>query len=251
MVQAFHAAEANTNNTVNAQNARKRISQHYGYHFDYTTFGASAERFTPVPEYIVKFLPRLPIPSQGNIQGEDRDKGNMDIPDQFTIQYYPPGSGIPPHVDTHSMFGEALYSLSFGGDIPMVFRQAGANEARKMRLPKRSLPVSGETPQRQEPEQTQTQPQQEAEHPSWELMLPRRSLLIIMGPSRYGYTHGIRARKTDVVEGKTVSREGRYSITMRTVRRGQEIGCHCEYPGVCDARIREEEMADMGRETKS
>ena len=31
------------------------------------------------------------------------------------------------------------------------------------------------------------------------IMLPRRSLVIMLGPSRYLYTHGIMPRKSDVV----------------------------------------------------
>ncbi|KAK3358825.1 hypothetical protein B0T25DRAFT_77199 [Lasiosphaeria hispida] len=238
MIAAFHAADPRTG-------GKKRLSQHFGHHFDYTTFGASDTRFTPVPCYITDFLPRLPVQDS--------------LPDQFTVQYYPPGAGIPPHVDTHSMFGEALYSLSFGSDVPMVFRMSGANDARKMRLPKRSLtsdakdasePASAEgqqngasasvspspAPAGQDPDQVQ-----EHEHPSWELLLPSRSLLLMTGPSRYGYTHGIKGRKTDIIGGQPVQRVGRYSITMRTTRRGDEIRCDCEYPGVCDARIREEQ----------
>jgi alkylated DNA repair protein alkB family protein 8 len=225
MIEAFHAQDP-----PQEGQPKRRVSQHFGYHFDYTTFGASETRFTPVPSYITNFLPRLPIQTY--------------LPDQFTVQYYPPGSGIPPHVDTHSMFGEALYSLSFGSAVPMQFRMSGPNDARKMRLPKRSLqdgntgsgsssPVPGEQGQKADEEQPA----------SWELLLPPRSLLLMTGPSRYGYTHAIRPRKTDVIDGKTVPRQGRYSITMRTIRRGDEIGCDCAYPGVCDARIREEMAA--------
>ncbi|KAK0652774.1 hypothetical protein B0T16DRAFT_406785 [Cercophora newfieldiana] len=224
--QTFISAFHTSTNIPPQSSARKRLSQHFGHHFDYTTFGASTSVFTPVPDHVAAIASRLPLR-----EGVDR------VPDQFTVQYYPPGAGIPPHVDTHSMFGEALYSLSFGWGVPMVFRVAGGNEARKMRLPKRSL--GGETGgggsgsavvEREEGE----------ENPSWELMLPSRSLLVMTGPSRYGYTHGIKGRKTDVVDGVSVLREGRYSMTMRSVRRGEEIGCDCEYPGVCDARIREE-----------
>jgi alkylated DNA repair protein alkB family protein 8 len=239
MVAAFHAVDPRTG-------GRKRLSQHFGHHFDYTTFGASEAHFTPVPAYIADLLPRLPVQDY--------------LPDQFTVQYYPPGAGIPPHVDTHSMFAEALYSLSFGSAVPMVFRMSGPNDARKMRLPKRSLaapdtdtapttasttPTTGRSPGsllRPESEQAQ-----EHEHASWELLLPRRSLLLMTGPSRYGYTHGIKARKTDVIDGRPVLREGRYSITMRTVRRGPEVGCSCDFPGVCDARIREELAKDRSR----
>ncbi|KAM7189855.1 hypothetical protein V8F20_009992 [Naviculisporaceae sp. PSN 640] len=242
MISEFHRVTPRTDKP-----GKKRISQHYGYHFDYTTFGASTTNFTPVPSYIRDWvLPRLPL------------QNARDVPDQFTIQYYPPGSGIPPHVDTHSMFGEALYSLSFGSGVPMVFRMSGPNDARKMRLPKRSLMASSSSPladckqdalqaEQSQPSPTSAAQTNEAEtEDSWELLLPARSLLLMQGPSRYGYTHGIRSRKTDIINGKTVPREGRYSITMRTVRRGDEIGCDCAYPGVCDARIREEQRQPVG-----
>ncbi|KAK3296692.1 uncharacterized protein B0H64DRAFT_390093 [Chaetomium fimeti] len=236
MIDAFHAQDPLSEIQGNL---KKRISQHFGYHFDYTTFGASETRFTPVPAYITSFLPRLPVQSP--------------LPDQFTVQYYPPGSGIPPHVDTHSMFGEALYSLSFGSAVPMQFRMSGANDARKMRLPKRSVQ---QQQQQQDggttdppsaspavPGEQHRQPDDEEQHPVWEVLLPARSLLLMTGAARYGYTHAIRPRKTDLVGGRTVPRQGRYSITMRSVKRGDEIGCGCAYPGVCDARIREEMAA--------
>ncbi|KAK3307859.1 uncharacterized protein B0T15DRAFT_482794 [Chaetomium strumarium] len=234
MIEAFHARDPQ-------KEGKRRISQHFGHHFDYTTFGASETHFTPVPSYITNFLPRLPIQTY--------------LPDQFTVQYYPPGAGIPPHVDTHSMFAEALYSLSFGSAVPMQFRMSGPNDARKMRLPKRSVQTQNINKGGDETnteaasaaavlEQTQTQ-NAEQQAACWEILLPPRSLLLMTGPSRYGYTHAIRPRKTDVVDGKTVPRQGRYSITMRTVRRGDEIGCDCAYPGVCDARIRAE-MAARG-----
>lgn len=239
MIAAFHDVDPRLD-------GKRRISQHFGYHFDYTTFGASETSFTPVPSYITDFLPRLPIQDY--------------LPDQFTAQYYPPGAGIPPHVDTHSMFGEALYSLSYGSAVPMVFRMSDANDARKMRLPRRSLQSSVSeskleggsgteakstptTPESQSTMKVKSKPEEPAsEHPSWELVLPPRSLLLMTGPSRYGYTHGIKSRKTDIINGEMVHRQGRYSITMRTIRRGDEIGCNCMFPGVCDARIREEQQ---------
>lgn len=240
MIEAFHAQNPLTEIQ---ENLKKRISQHFGYHFDYTTFGASDTRFTPVPDYITNFLPRLPIQNP--------------LPDQFTVQYYPPGSGIPPHVDTHSMFGEALYSLSFGSAVAMQFRMSGANDARKMRLPKRSVQqqqqqqtnatTSPAAPKEPEPTRSpDDDEEQQQQQPVWEILLPARSLLLMTGAARYGYTHAIRPRKTDVIGGETVPRRGRYSITMRSVRRGDEIGCDCAFPGVCDARIREEMAATGG-----
>jgi hypothetical protein len=124
----------------------------------------------------------------------------------------------------------------------MTFRLAGPNDARKMRLPRRSAMQSeGEGAAPPPPSSVSSQTGgDETVHPSWDLMLPPRSLLLMMGPSRYGYTHAIRPRKNDVVDGVAVPRKGRYSITMRKVRRGEQIKCDCPYPGVCDARIREE-----------
>ena len=228
MIAAFQSAcpEAETL----AVGSRKRLSQHFGYHFDYTTFGASETTFTPLPQYMEHLLPRLPFQDQ--------------VPDQFTMQYYPPGAGIPPHVDTHSLFGEALYSLSLGSCVPMQFRKCNARDARRMRLPKRSLAADSGAPESSTTTKAEAASAQPAETQdadgTWEVFLPPRSLLIMMGPSRYGYTHGIRGRKTDQVGGRTVSRAGRYSLTMRTIKRGAEIGCNCDCPGVCDTRIAEE-----------
>lgn len=225
---------------------KKRISRHFGFHFDYTTFGASETIFTPIPKYIENLLARLPIQKY--------------LPDQFTVQYYPPGAGIPPHVDTHSMFEEALYSLSLGSTVPMLFRHNNKNDARRMRVPKRSLTSNVNSHSKKqlveapghppaEPELTQArplEPEPDQDEESWEIFLPPRSLLLMTGPSRYGYVHGIRGRKKDQVKDEIIPREGRYSITMRTIRRGSDIRCECQYPGVCDARIREE----MGLEEK-
>jgi len=204
----------------------KRLTLHYGPHFDYTTFGASETAITPPPAFITDLLPRLPI----------RDY----IPDQFTVQYYPPGTGIPPHVDTHSAFREVLFSLSIGSDVSMSFRRCGETEARRMRKPKRSLMGNPTTPKPPikdpaEPKRDETEAKE-----GWDLVLPRRSLLIMTGPSRYGWTHKIKGRKFDLRDGEMVERQGRYSITMRSVKRGDEVGCECDFPDVCDARIREQ-----------
>jgi alkylated DNA repair protein alkB family protein 8 len=219
--------------------ARQRLSLHFGPHFDYTTFATSETASSPPPTYITDLLPRLPIQEY--------------LPDQFTVQYYPPGTGIPPHVDTHSAFREALYSLSFGSAVPMEFKKCGAKEARRIRLPKRSL--AGNTGTIEASIGNSPGPKsftEETDAERWELFLPPRSLLVMMGPSRYGFTHKIKGRKFDQRDGQTVERKGRYSITMRSVKRGDEVGCDCDYPEVCDARVREKEKRRLAAEgTKS
>ena len=236
----------------------KRQTLQFGHHFDYTTFGASETDTTPLPPYLANLLSRLPLFSEKVVHDNGSSEEHAFIPNQFTVQYYPPGTGIPPHVDTHSAFREALYSLSLGSTVPIAFKKCGKTEARRMRKPKRSLirpsSVAVETACNQMDGCVSSPPLQahslddlgstsnyqritpptrefsnvhkkgsygydldeiEEEEP-WELFLPPRSLLIMTGPSRYGYTHKIRGRKFDKFQdGSVVERKGRYSITMR------------------------------------
>lgn len=91
--------------------------------------------------------------------------------------------GIPPHVDTHSAFEDAIVSLSLASDIVMEFR-------------KPSL----------------TNDKEYVTHVS--LSLPRRSLLIMSGESRYGWKHGITPRKIDVIRNEA----GHLSTKFRSMR---------------------------------
>ena len=183
--------------------ALKRGAVHYGPHFDYTTFAVSKSASTPPPEYLTRLLDRLPA------------RDDRDIPDQYTLQHYPPGTGIPPHVDTHSTFEETIYSLSFGASTRMDFKLCGEKESRRLRLPKRSLGGGVETPP---PELAPSVDSVEEKTEEWELELPARSLLVMRGPSRYGYTHGIKGRKHDQDGARLVARQDRYSLTMRRIK---------------------------------
>ncbi|KAI1893935.1 hypothetical protein AGOR_G00128770 [Albula goreensis] len=139
-------------------------------------------------------------------------ENHIDIrPDQLTINQYEPGQGIPPHVDTHSAFEDTILSLSLGAKTVMDFRHPEG----------RSVAV----------------------------VLPRRSLLVMQGESRYLWTHGITPRKFDVVPaGDSVSpqaltsdpsdltlskRDTRTSFTFRKVR---QTACDCAYSSACDSQ---------------
>ncbi|XP_021565719.1 alkylated DNA repair protein alkB homolog 8 isoform X2 [Carlito syrichta] len=135
-------------------------------------------------------------------------------PNQLTINQYEPGHGIPAHVDTHSAFEDEIISLSLGSEIVMDFKHPDGV----------TVPV----------------------------MLPRRSLLVMTGESRYLWTHGITPRKFDTVQASeghksgivtsdvgdlTLSKRGvRTSFTFRRVRR---TPCNCSYPWVCDNQRKE------------
>lgn len=123
-------------------------------------------------------------------------------PDQLTVNCYKPGQGIPPHVDTHSAFEDPLISLSLISGIVMDFRHEDG----------RHYPV----------------------------YLPKNSLTIMSGESRYDWIHGISPRKLDVIpseKGLTVQeRELRISFTFRKVLQGE---CNCSYKTRCDSYERQ------------
>ena len=48
--------------------------------------------------------------------------------DQVTVNEYPPGCGIAPHVDTHSAFTETILSLSLGDRCVIEFRHPNPSE---------------------------------------------------------------------------------------------------------------------------
>ncbi|GFS15823.1 alkylated DNA repair protein alkB-like protein 8 [Elysia marginata] len=91
------------------------------------------------------------------------------FPDQLTINCYEPGQGIPAHVDTLEAFEDGIVSLSLGSQIVMDFRHP------------------------------------DGRHVS--VLLPRRSLMVMKGESRYVWSHGITPRKSDIVSAETGNKE--------------------------------------------
>lgn len=163
-----------------------RLSLHYGYTFDYKTFGVDPHiPFMEFPDWLVPLIPTT----------EGRP------PEQVCLQHYPPGAGIPPHVDTHSAYDQ-LYALSLGAPVMMQFARGGSGEG-------------------------------EDEKERLEVDLTPRSMLQMSGDSRLHWTHGIKKRKTDTLHDGTVrKREDRWSITFRWVR--QPAVCDCGDAKLCD-----------------
>lgn len=144
-----------------------RLSFHYGYTFDYKTFNIDpAIPYKPFPGWLRALLP----PSEPR------------PPDQVCLQYYPPGAGIPPHVDAHGPYDQ-LYALSLGAPAVMQFRRG------EQRV---------------------------------DVDLAPRGLMRFSGAARLHWTHGIRKRKTDVLPPGLVRPRGvRWSLTYRWLREGE------------------------------
>ena len=133
-------------------------------------------------------------------------------PDQLTVNHYNPGQGIPPHIDTHSAFEDPILSLSLNSAVVMEFKN------------KETVCV----------------------------LLPRRSLLIMSGESRYAWTHGIIPRKYDFCysgEGCNAFERGiRVSFTFRKVRQGE---CDCTFHRFCDSRQKNKIGADLAHKLEN
>lgn len=129
-------------------------------------------------------------------------------PDQLTVNKYEPGQGIPPHVDTHSAFEDPLIILSLGSDIVMDFRNENLHIC---------------------------------------VILPRKSLVILSGESRYLWTHGITPRTFDLINKNNkcdlLQRRMRISYTFRKIRLEP---CKCQYKSKCD--VNEEHLENFALE---
>jgi alkylated DNA repair dioxygenase AlkB len=101
-------------------------------------------------------------------------------PDQVIVNEYEPGQGISNHIDCEPCFTGVVASLSLGSPCVMNFTHMET---------KRVVP----------------------------LLLEQRSLVVLRGKSRYGWMHGILPRKNDQIEGVTVRRSRRVSLTFRKV----------------------------------
>jgi len=100
--------------------------------------------------------------------------------DQAIVNEYLPGQGIARHIDRISCFGETIAILSLGSRVVMDFFHVASQKQSR-------------------------------------LLLEPGSLLVLKGPARYEWQHGIAARKTDRFHGNVCHRGRRISLTFRKV----------------------------------
>ncbi|KAI0391464.1 hypothetical protein F5Y17DRAFT_440455 [Xylariaceae sp. FL0594] len=235
----------------NGSSSKSRLSLHYGYTFDYKTFGIDPDiPYKPFPDWLVPLIPRLegkkkkkaatstsasPAAADESRNDDDEDEGEHEdeveirLPDQVCLQYYPPGAGIPPHVDTHSAYAE-LYALSLGSPVVMQFRRT---------LSRRTTHDGNGNGIQTNPEgQGQENHVDELfERETVDVDLPPRSMMEMSGESRLHWEHGIKKRKKDVLPDGTVRPRGdRWSITYRWLREGGV--CECGDERLCDTAQR-------------
>lgn len=217
ILSAFQAIECDTSEVVTPRGAkkpkRKRTAIHYGPQFDYLT-NHVVENPTPIPDWMAPIITKLPVEIN-----------------QATLQYYPPGAGIPPHIDTHSCFGSHIILYSAGLAVSFEFKPATSHTAEKMFAPRRIKGGPSMTPKSPSPDLNDLP---EAVSQAVEVLLPGNSLCVMENEVRYAWTHGIRSRATDTINGQTVPRGNRFSITFRYV--SFDGVCKCQFPKWCDTR---------------
>nr|AKM76733.1 RNA-binding (RRM/RBD/RNP motifs) family protein [Melianthus villosus] len=190
----------------------KRRVQHYGYEFCYQTRNVDTRKHLGgLPPFMSAILKRISSLS-------DLDNATNIVLDQLTVNEYPPGVGLSPHIDTHSAFEGLIFSLSLAGPCIMEFRRylGGA-----------WLPKGVADTEREDSDN----------HPNVirkSIFLPPRSILLLSDEARYAWHHYIPHHKIDIVNDSAIRRASRrVSFTLRKVRTGP---CECEYPQHCDSQ---------------
>lgn len=120
-------------------------------------------------------------------------------PRQVIVNLYPPGEGITSHVDLPNRYADGIVGVSLLGSAVMEFSRVGPG-------PDSSVP-----------------PERHA------VLLRPGDCYVFYGEARYGWTHGIPARKEDAYvervggEVTTLCRRTRISVTLRRMKEGADV----------------------------
>ena len=107
-------------------------------------------------------VPAAPFPRWAEVMADRlRERFGGALPVQCIVNEYRPGQGIGMHAD-HADFGPVVASLSLADDWPMQFRRRTVRPYARDALPGDEVAV-----------------------------LPRRSVLVLAGPARTAWMHGI------------------------------------------------------------
>ena len=178
----------------------KRFVKHFGYAFRYATSDVASKPDRPWPDHVSRLAGRIGVLCRSGAAraasfGLGRANAMSVSYDQCTANDYPRGIGIAQHVDTPRAFGPTLASVSLASDC--VFELSLDEGA----------PGFGNFTRRRDHGVRERR----------RLFVPRRSLLLLSGPARYCWAHGVPSRRVDDVNGRAVSRGRRVSLTFRDV----------------------------------
>ncbi|KAK1569164.1 hypothetical protein Q3G72_033335 [Acer saccharum] len=192
----------------------KRRVQHYGYEFCYDTRNVDTRQcLGELPSFVSSIVGRI-------LSFPDLNDSASLVLDQLTVNEYPRGVGLSPHIDTHSAFEGLICSLSLAGPCIMEFRRY--SEGAMLPDATSSTDMKVENPDNCSSVIRRA------------VYLPPRSMLLLSGEARYAWHHYIPHHKIDMVNDSAIKRGSRrVSFTFRKVRVGP---CRCEFPQYCDSQ---------------
>ncbi|KAK1272455.1 hypothetical protein QJS04_geneDACA012253 [Acorus gramineus] len=184
----------------------KRRVQHYGYEFLYNIRNVDSRQFLgELPSFVYPILKKISLfPDPGN--SERRIINQLTVWICGSVNEYPPGVGLSPHIDTHSAFDEYIFSLSLAGPCIMEFRKYSKGTWCSVLATSSNLEAenSGDV----------------SNYIKKAIFLPPRSMLLMAGDARYAWHHYIPHHKVDKVGDDLIQRaQRRVSFTFR------KIGC--------------------------
>ncbi|XRA98968.1 alkB-like protein [Pycnococcus provasolii] len=187
----------------------KRCVRHYGYAFRYATSDVAESPDRSWPDAIAHLAHRVGAMCKSGVAKAcsygDEDFDVSTSFDQVTVNDYPAGVGIAPHVDTPRAFGPTLASVSLGSScvFEMIYdTNAPGYESRTRRR------SAGDARNDDDGEPVFTRRR---------LLVPRRSLLVLSGSARNEWSHSVPSHKSDDVNGVPMPRSRRVSLTLRDV----------------------------------
>ncbi|XP_057478822.1 alkylated DNA repair protein ALKBH8 homolog [Actinidia eriantha] len=147
-----------------------------------------------LPSFVFSILGRIALIS-------DLDDDANIVLDQLTVNEYPSGVGLSPHIDTHSAFEGLIFSLSLAGPCIMEFRRHSEGVC----LPKPNSDTDSK-----------------AESPDSSSNFTRRAIYLPLDhfwEARYAWHHYIPHHKVDLAKDSVIRRGSRrVSFTFRKVR---------------------------------
>ncbi|KAL5550640.1 hypothetical protein UlMin_000816 [Ulmus minor] len=196
------------------KNLSKRRVQHYGYEFCYETRNVNTkQQLGELPSFVSPLLERI------SKSPEIDDAASISL-NQLTVNEYPPGVGLSPHIDTHSAFEGLIFSLSLAGPCIMEFRRYLNGSC----LSNASISTQKEI----------ENPESNANFIRRAIYLPPQSMLLLSGEARYAWNHYIPHHKIDTVNDRVIRRGSRrVSFTFRKAR---TTPCKCDFPQYCDSQ---------------
>jgi alkylated DNA repair dioxygenase AlkB len=193
-----HFATANYSPVGTGKNSRKVL--HYGYKYDYAT-GRNGGVAEPFPECIGLLQTVL------RIQLEELGIEHEETFDQCIVNQYLAGQGIGAHTDSRD-YGAII------GCFTLPFPETAQRGMGVLpETAQRGMGVLPETAHGVSPGMMEF----ELGEDHYSVTTNPRSLYIMSGDARYQWKHSMVARKSDYVDGKSIPRCTRVSVTFRSV----------------------------------